>query len=151
MVSSEAKTVDAYLNSLPVDKRTVIETVRKWILVHLPSGYEEQMRWGMLSYEVPLALYPRTYNGQPLSYAGLAAQKSHFSLYLMSIYQDVTAEKELISAYQAAGLKLKMGKACIRFRRLDELLLEALVPIVARYTPAAFIAVHEANRKRGIH
>ncbi len=33
------------------------------------------MRWGMIAYEVPLSVQPKTYNGQPLMYAGLASQK----------------------------------------------------------------------------
>jgi hypothetical protein len=38
------------------------------------------MNWGMISWEVPLERYSDTYNGQPLSYAALAAQKSHTAL-----------------------------------------------------------------------
>jgi hypothetical protein len=44
------------------------------------------MSWGMISWELPLERYPHTYNGQPLAYAALAAQKSHTALYLNCIY-----------------------------------------------------------------
>lgn len=75
MASSKANTVAAYLNELPVDRRTVIAGVRKVIRKHLPAGYVERMNWGMISYEIPLKHYPKTYNDQPLMYAALAAQK----------------------------------------------------------------------------
>src|SRR4249919_3361169 len=74
MVMSKAATVEEYLESLPEDRREVIAAVRKVILKNLPKGYEERMNWGMITYEVPLETYPHTYNGQPLCYAGLAAQ-----------------------------------------------------------------------------
>ena len=47
---SEASTVDEYLTSLPPDRRDAIAQVRATILEHLPSGFEEHMRWGMIAY-----------------------------------------------------------------------------------------------------
>ena len=74
MVSSAALTPTDYLESLPRDRREVIASVRDLILHNLPEGYQETINWGMLSYEVPLEIYPDTYNKKPLSYIGLAAQ-----------------------------------------------------------------------------
>jgi len=88
MVSSDAATVDQYLAELPDDRRAAISAVRNVILANLPDGYEETMRWGMISYEIPLARYPDTYNGQPLSYAALVSQKRHMAVYLNGIYAD---------------------------------------------------------------
>jgi hypothetical protein len=85
LVSSDATTVEQYLAELPDDRRAAISAVRDVILANLPAGYEETMRWGMISYEIPLARYPDTYNDQPLSYAGLASQKRHLAVYLNSI------------------------------------------------------------------
>ena len=75
MVSSSALTVEDYLDELDEERRTLIGAVRRRILEVLPDGYEEVMRWGMITYEVPLAIQPDTYNGQPLMYAALASQK----------------------------------------------------------------------------
>lgn len=63
MVRSDAETVDEYLDELPDDRRGDIEAVRRVILENLPEGYDEVMRWGMITYEVPLDRYPDTYNG----------------------------------------------------------------------------------------
>jgi hypothetical protein len=73
-----------------------------------------------------LERYPVTYNGQPLCYAALAAQKNYYSLYLMSVYQDSKEEGSLREAFRQAGKKLDMGKCCIRFRSLDDLPLDAI-------------------------
>src|SRR5690349_6776635 len=88
MARSAANTVEEYLEELPAERRAVISTVRKVILNSLPKGYQETMNWGMISYEVPLSRYPTTYNGQPLAYAALAAQKNHYAVYLNGIYQE---------------------------------------------------------------
>jgi hypothetical protein len=79
MARSSATTVEAYLAELPDDRRDTVAAVRQVVLDHLPEGYQERMNWGMISYEVPLERYPETYNGQPLMYAALAAQKRGYS------------------------------------------------------------------------
>jgi uncharacterized protein YdhG (YjbR/CyaY superfamily) len=77
---SDAKTVEKYLEELPEERRDALEAVRRTILEHLPDGYEEVMNWGMITYQVPLDVYPDTYNGKPLMYAALASQKRHMAL-----------------------------------------------------------------------
>ena len=80
MASSSATTVAKYLASLPAERRKVVAAVRKMVLKHLPAGYQETMGWGMICYGIPLETYPDTYNGQPLCYTALAAQKNHYAL-----------------------------------------------------------------------
>ena len=87
-MQSDATSVAEYLAELPADRRAAIEAVRQTILANLPEGYEEAMNWGMITYQVPLARYPDTYNGQPLAYAALASQKNHMAVYLTGIYAD---------------------------------------------------------------
>lgn len=147
MVQSQAKTVEAYLAELPPERREVVAAVRRMVLEHLPAGYVESMGWGMVCWGIPLARYPKTYNGQPLGYAALAAQKSHYALYLMSVYADSKEEQELREAFTRAGKKLDMGKSCIRFRRLEDLEMGALGRAIASTPPDAFIALYEASRK----
>lgn len=148
MPRSDAATVDAYLAGLPAERRDVIAAVRDAINLHLPAGYEERMNWGMISWEVPLSRYPDTRNGQPLSFVALAAQKNHYALYLMCVYVDSPAEAGLRRAYADVGRKLDLGKSCLRFRRLEDLLLPAVVQIVAATPVAVHIARHEAGRMR---
>ena len=145
---SEAKTVDAYLQELPPERREVVSTVRDVILAHLPTGYVESMNWGMIAYEIPLAVYPKTYNKQPLMFAALAAQKNYFSVYLMGIYMNVDAEDQLRAAFEQAGKKLDMGKSCVRFKQLDDLPLEVIANAVSSPPPADFIRHYENVKGR---
>ena len=109
MVKSDAETVDAYLAELPDDRRKVVEQVRETILANLPEGYEEAMGWGMISYQIPLARYPDTYNGKPLAYINLAAQKRHYALYLMGVYQDEALAVALKAGFAVAGKRAGYG------------------------------------------
>jgi hypothetical protein len=148
MVKSAASTVQAYLDALPAESRAVLSAVRDVVLQHLPAGYQETMNWGMISYEIPLALYPRTYNGQPLSYAGLAAQKKHYAIYLMAVYGDPGQEARLREGFTQAGKKLDMGKSCVRFRKLEDLPLDLIGEVIGGTPPDEFIALYERNRRR---
>ena len=148
MASSKAATVAEYLKELPEERRAIVEAVRKLVLKHLPKGYEETMRYGMVVYEVPLARYPKTYNKQPLSYAGLAAQKNAYSLYLIGPDLDAKLSAQLHAAYKKAGIKLDMGRCCIRFKTMDGLLPEVLGKIIAALPVEQYIAAHEASRKK---
>lgn len=147
MVRSEASTVKAYLATLPVERRKVIAAVRDVVLRHLPIGYVETMNWGMITYELPLAVYPKTYNRKPLMYAALAAQKNYNALYLMCVYQHSDQEATLRKAFERAGKKLDMGKSCIRFRALDDLPLSAIGELVASMPVPKFIEMYEASRR----
>ena len=148
MVSSAARTVEAYLAELPSERREVIAAVRALVNANLPAGYVEGMNWGMISWEIPLSRYPVTYNKQPLIYAALAAQKNHYALYLMNADTDSQSEHGLREAYAAAGLKLDMGKCCLRFRALDALLQPAVAAAIASTPPETHIARYEASRVR---
>ncbi len=147
MVTSAASTVDQYLAELPAERRDVISAVRKVVLAKLPRGYVETMNWGGICYEIPLSTYPVTYNGQPLAYAGLAAQKHFFGLYLMCVYGDNKKSAKLRAAFAKSGKKLDMGKSCIRFRHLEDLPLDIVGEMIASTTPQQFIEIYEKSRR----
>lgn len=144
---SSARTVEQYLAELTPERRETIARVRESILRALPDGYQETMNWGMISYEIPLDRYPETYNRQPLSYVALAAKKNHNGLYLMTVYANQERAERLRRAFREAGMKLDMGKACVRFRSADDLPLEAIEALIAETTPDQYIEEYEAARK----
>lgn len=146
MVQSKAENVDDYLASLPDDRRAVVSAVRDTILRNLPEGYTETMVSGMIGYGIPLERYRNTHNKQPLGYVALAAQKNGYSLYLMCAYMDPRQDKAVRDAFARAGKKLDMGKSCVRFRKLDDLPLDAIGEIIASTPPDALIAAYEKNR-----
>jgi hypothetical protein len=148
MVSSAAATVDAYLAELPPERSEVIAKVRDFVRKHLPKGYQEVMNWGMITWEIPLSRYPVTYNKQPLSYAALAAQKNNYALYLPVSYQDGALDRMLREAYAKAGEKLDMGKSCLRFKKLDDLLWEPISKVIASTSVDAYIEQYERVRNK---
>ena len=135
--------VDAYLESLPAERRKVVETLRALVLKNLPKGYEESFEWGYPTYQIPLAKYPDTYNKKPLCYAAIAAQKHHYAVYLMCVYQDPKLRKQLEADFAKAGKKLDMGKSCVRFKKLEDVPLPAIGRAIKAVTPAKYIAAYE--------
>ncbi|HEX7916863.1 DUF1801 domain-containing protein [Rudaea sp.] len=146
MPRSTATGVEAYLAELPPARREVVARLRALIRENLPQGYEETLAWGMLCYGIPLARYPHTYNGQPLGYVALAAQKDKYSLYLMGAYMDPARDKALREAFAKQGLKLDMGKSCLRFKSLADLPLPALARSIAGMSVDEYIELYERVR-----
>src|SRR3982750_101920 len=114
-------TVAAYLASLTPEKRAVIEEARALVRKHIPKGYAEFMNWGDINWGIPLEEFPDPYNGQPLCYVGLGAQKNYNSLYLMGVYGTADgkyttpfSQKTLVDAFKKAGKRLDMGKCCLQ-------------------------------------
>jgi hypothetical protein len=147
MASSNAETVEQYLQELPEERRAVVSAVRDVVLRNLPAGYREGMSFGMIGYVIPLENYPDTYNRQPLAFAALAAQKNYYALYLNCVYQDAEQDGQLREAFARAGKKLDMGKSCIRFKKLEDLPLDVIGQAIAGTPPAEFIAQYERARR----
>jgi len=142
-MTSQAKTVKEYLLALPIDRRTAISAVRKVILANLPEGYKESMSYGMIGYVVPHSLYPNGYHCDPkqaLPFAFLGSQKNHMTIYLMNVYGDPATEKWFQKAWRATGKKLDMGKACVRFKRLDDVPLDVIGRVIARTPVKKYIS-----------
>jgi len=136
---SSASTVEEYLAELPEERRVAIKAVRQVILKNLPKGYEEAMSWGMITYQVPLEIYPDTYNKKPLMYAALAAQKNHMAVYLTAIYMSEKASREFEEAYIATGKRYDVGKSCVRFKELVDLPLELIGESIASLQVSEFV------------
>ncbi len=145
-MTEKPTTVEEYLAEQSPEKREALAEVRRVILENLPEGYEEVMQYGMISYVIPLARYPKTYNKQPLAYLSLAAQKNYMSIYLMGCYSDTESESWFVQRYRATGKRLDMGKACVRFRTLDDLPLDLIGEAVSRTPVKDFIQLYETAR-----
>ena len=139
-------TAEEYIAALPPERAEQISRLRQLILQRLPEGYAETIDFGMIAYVIPLETYPNTYNGHPLMYAALASQKRHISLYLMNVYGDRETQQWFADGFAAAGKKLDMGQACVRFKKLDDLPLDLIAAAIARTPAADYIAHYEASR-----
>ena len=144
----DSTTVAGFLSKLPPERRREVERVRRVLRRHMPSGYEEVISKNMLVYQVPLKHYSETYNKQPLWYVALASEKSYLSLHVVSVYADASLAKQLKDAFKAQGKKLDMGKACIHFKRADELALDSIGEIVASTPLERWVEIAKAARRR---
>jgi hypothetical protein len=149
MARSNAKTVAEYLRELPADRRAEISKVRDVVRRNLPDGYREEMLFGMISYGVPLSRMSDTYNGQPLCYAALAAQKNDNTLYLMSVYAHDDNRRAFEEGFKKAGKKLDMGKSCVHFKSADDLPLDLIGSTIAAIPMEKWVEIYEKSRKPG--
>jgi hypothetical protein len=158
-MQSKATTVSDYLASLPDDRRKAIETVRDTILANLDKDYEEGMQYGMIGYYIPHRIYPAGYHADPkqgLPFAALASQKNYMSVYLMGLYcgciegvSDTNLVRWFREAWAKTGKKLNMGKACIRFKKADDLALDVLGEAIRRMPARKYLEVYEEARRKG--
>ena len=156
-MAAKPTTIKEYLDSLPEDRRKAIRKVRAAVNKGLPKGYKEGMQYGMIGWFVPHSRYPDGYHcdpKQPLPFASLASQKNHMAIYLMCIYGDEKHRKWFESEWKKTGLKLDMGKSCVRFRKIEDLPLDVITEAVARVPVERYVAEYEkmipksAKRKR---
>lgn len=145
-MATKPATVDEFMDSIPADRRSAMERVRKVILDNLPKGYQESLGMGMLMYSVPLSVLPDTYNGHPLCYAALSSHKSYMSVHLMPLYGDKNAEQRFRSQFKARGKKLDMGKACVHFKAADDLPLDVIGDVIASHPMEKWVSVYRASR-----
>lgn len=147
-----AATVAEYLAALPADRRAALDAVRKVISKNLPKGYEEGIQYGMISWYVPLSLYPAGYGGNPkipLPFITLASQKSGMVLHCPFLYLDPALSDWFQTEYKKSGRKLDMGKGCVRFKMLDDLPLGVVGRTVTRVSVDKYIARYQASRASG--
>jgi hypothetical protein len=154
-MAKPAATVDEYLAALPADRCEAIRSVRDVVNRNLPEGYQEGIAYGMIGWCVPHSLFPAGYHcdpTKPLGYAALASQKSHMSLYLMSVYGSATERAWFEKAWAKSGKRLDMGKSCIRFKKVEDLPLDVIGQAIARVPVSKYVESYQrsqAARKPG--
>jgi hypothetical protein len=141
-------TIDAYLASLPDERRAAITAVRATLNANLPSGFEEGPLYSGIGWYVPVARLAKTYNGQPFAIACVVNQKNYVALHMVGLYSDAALHRWFVDAYKQTGKKLDMGKACIRFKTLDALALDVVGKAASRITVDQWIATHEAMHSK---
>jgi hypothetical protein len=148
MFGGKSKTVAEFLAALPAGKREVAEAVIGLVRKNIPRGYEEEMALGFVTWSVPLSVYPDTYNKQALWYVAFNTTKTGLSLYLMSVYGSKEREAAFKAAYKKAGKKLDMGRACLRFKTTDDLVIPAVKAAIKSMPMKKYIEEHRESRKK---
>ena len=76
----------------------------------------------------------------------LSSRKDYMALYLMAAYPPAV-NAWFRAAYQATGKKLDMGKACVRFRTVDDLALDVIGEMIAKVPVDAYVAAYHQSRE----
>jgi hypothetical protein len=66
----------------------------------------------------------------------------------MPVYGDMGLGKRLAEGFRSAGKKLDMGKACIHFRKADDLPLDVIGEIVATIPVDRWVQIAQTARRR---
>ncbi len=151
-MQSKAKTVADYIDSLPSDRKKIIIEIRKTILKSLPKGFQEEMNYGMIGYVVPHKLYAEGYHcdpKMPLPFINVASQKKHIAVYHMGLYSS----GKLLDWFQDewkvySSKKLDMGKACIRFKKPEDVPLDLIGELTSKLTPQQWIDIYEKAKSK---
>ncbi|MBT3338002.1 MAG: DUF1801 domain-containing protein [Anaerolineae bacterium] len=104
-MQSKSKTVNAYLDEIPEERKAGLTQLRDLCLAKLTS-FTESMEYGMPSYKR---------EGVDEVEVAFASQKNYISLYILK--QDV------MKAYKdkLAGTGVSFGKGCIRFTKAERI------------------------------
>jgi uncharacterized protein YdhG (YjbR/CyaY superfamily) len=152
-MTSIAKSPEEYVESLPDDRKPVIQKLRQIISEKLPKGFQECMSYGMIGYVVPHSLYPAGYHCDPklpLPFLSIASQKNFIAIYHMGIY----AEPKLLAWFQAeyakaCKSKFDMGKSCIRLKKMDDIPFELIGELASKISPKEWIDLYEEAFRSG--
>lgn len=148
----DANSPQEYLDALPEDRKVVISELRKVIKANLPTGFEEQMNYGMIGFVVPHSIYPKGYHcdsNLPLPFMNIASQKNFVAVYHMGIYSDEKLMDWFKNEYaRFTKAKLDMGKSCIRFKKLDQIPYKLIGELASKITVEDWIKTYEKHLKR---
>lgn len=148
----EANSVEAYLNSIPEERKESFNKLRATILKNIPKGFEETLSYGMIGYVVPKDIYPDGYHCNPklpLPFANIANQKNFIAFYHMGLYADKTLYDWFVKSYSNyCKSKPDMGKSCVRFKKTDDIPYELIGQLMQKMSPESWIELYEKNYKK---
>ncbi|MBS1538932.1 MAG: DUF1801 domain-containing protein [Bacteroidetes bacterium] len=146
----DATTFQEYIDLIPEDRKEPMIQLRKTLIDNLPEGFTETIGKYGLGYCVPHSLYPSGYHcdpKQPLYFINIMSQKNSINLHHMGIYGN----KELLDWFASeypkhSKQKLDMGKACIRFKKMDQIPYKLIGELATKISPQKWIELYESYR-----
>lgn len=145
-------TPEAYLDSLPEERKIPVSKLRNTVLANLPKGFEEKITYGMLGYIVPLSIYPPGYHTSPkqaLSFINIGSQKNFIVLHHLGLYSFTSLQEWFQTEYpKHSKYKLDMGKGCVRFKKTDDIPYTLIGELIRKITPEQWIEQYERVLKK---
>ena len=129
---------DDFMAALPTERQEPMRQVWQLVRAAMPAGYTEHISPKYLEFRA----------GQQM-YVGLANQKGYMSLHLVPMYLRPVLQEQLA----AVAPKLKMGKGCVNFKKVEELPQAALADIIGAIPLPEYVAnlqaMRSASHKKG--
>ena len=151
-MQTTAKSIEAYLEEIPKDRKIAFAKLRKTIQENIPNGFVEQMSYGMIGYVVPHSIYPNGYHCEPklpLPFIAIASQKNFIALHHMGIYAKPELLNWFVNEYpKHSKQKLDMGKSCIRFKKMDQIPFDLIAELVQKMSIDEWITCYESSFKK---
>jgi hypothetical protein len=147
-LGDKSATVDEYANSIPVERRDIYNKLLAVIRDNIDPKFTEVMMYGMPGWVVSKALYPPGYHvdpSLPISFVGLANQKNYIALYHMGLYVDNQLLSWFMQEYTKTGLKLDMGKSCVRFKNLENIPFDLIAELMTRMSLDHYLVLYQTN------
>ena len=145
---SNTTSVEEYINLVPAAQREAIISLRKVIRENIPTGFAEEMSYGMIGYVVPHSLYPKGYHCNtklPLPFLNIAAQKNFIALYHMGLYSNPALLNWFTNEFlNHSKKKPDMGKSCIRFKNPETIPYQLIGELAKRMSVQEWIDTYES-------
>ena len=151
-MKSETRSIEDYLKEVPEERNASFRKLYETITENLPAGFQNDISYGMIGWNIPLEIYPAGYHctpNTPLPFINLASQKNFIALYHMGIYADPDLLNWFVAEYpKFSKRKLDMGKSCIRFKKSEDIPFELIAELCQKITPQDWIALYEKEFKK---
>lgn len=145
---SNTTSVEEYINLVPAAQREAIISLRKVIRENIPTGFAEEISYGMIGYVVPHSLYPKGYHCNPklpLPFLNIAAQKNFIALYHMGLYSNPALLNWFTDEFlNHSKKKPDMGKSCIRFKNQETIPYQLIGELAKRMSVQEWIDTYES-------
>lgn len=151
-MKTTANTIAEYIAEIPEDRREAINKLIDIFSKNLTEGFTKTFSYGMIGFVVPHTLYPNGYHCDPklpLPSINIASQKNFVAIYHMGIYAKPELLEWFVTEYpKHCSTKLDMGKSCIRFKKVKQILYELLADLAQKMTVQDWVETYEQNYKK---
>ena len=143
----QANSIEEYMEVIPEEHKIIINKARQILKENLPQGFKEDFLYGMITFVVPLSIYPKGYLNKPdtpLPFISIASQKHSVNFYHMGIYAKKEVSDWFVQSYMNHyHKKLDMGKSCFRFKKEEDFPFELIAELSKKIDVEAFVKMYE--------
>lgn len=137
------KELKSYLETISNSRGNEFSELYSHLRKSIGDEFVEVLDGDMIRFEVPLKLYPKTYNKKPLMFASLANRKANITLTLTALYSDSKLKKEFIEECSKIAPKLVTKTNCIKVKTVEELPMKTILKFLKKLNYKKFITNYE--------